>query len=92
MNKIIEQLATHRHARIAYILATIFSVSLFTIGFFVPPMGKIDGSVLIAGGSVMLFTLAYIALAFHSNVQMEVDIDDRKFTLSSTNPKPHEES
>jgi len=81
MAKIISALVRHRAARIAYWVALIFSIVLFTAGFIIPPMGEIHGSTLIAGGSVMIFTLIYIGL----------DIDDRNITISTHNPKTTDE-
>lgn len=44
-----------------FIVAFIVSLSLFIAGFFVPPMGEIDGSVLKAAGILLGFaTLAMI--------------------------------
>lgn len=47
--------------RIIFVVAFLVSLSLFIAGFFVPPMGEIDGSVLKAGGILLGFaTVAMI--------------------------------
>ena len=47
-------------SRFAYVICFFVSVGLIVGGFFVPPMGVIDGSVLTAVGELLLFpTLLY---------------------------------
>lgn len=47
-------------SRITFVLCFFVSVGLIVGGFFVPPMGVIDGSVLTAVGELLLFpTLLY---------------------------------
>lgn len=42
--------------RWCFVIAFAVSIGLFVGGFFVPPMGQIDGSVLKAGGILLLST------------------------------------
>ena len=91
MGKVLKQISTNRLAKAAYTVASVFAIAIFTIGFFVPPMGKIDGSVLIAGGSVMIFTLAVIAIYYNANIKLEFDLDDRKATISTQKDHRNEE-
>jgi len=50
----------HLLSRITFIICFFVSVGLIVGGFFVPPMGVIDGSVLTAVGELLLFpTLLY---------------------------------
>lgn len=83
MDKIIDQLKTSKAARTAYWVTLIFAITIFIIGIFCPPKGVIHGSVLVAAGSVMLFTLGYIALCYKSSVKLDVDIDDKKVSIST---------
>ena len=47
--------------RVIFVAAFVVSLGLFIAGFFVPPMGEIDGSVLKAGGILLGFaTVAMI--------------------------------
>lgn len=50
--------------RTVFIVCLATAVFLFVAGFFVPPMGEIDGSVLTAVGEILIFpTIAYGARA-----------------------------
>lgn len=51
--------APKKHKTIPFWICLIFSIGLVVGGFFVPPMGQIDGSVLTAVG--MLFAFAVLA-------------------------------
>lgn len=42
-------------SNVIFVLTTIVAIGLFIGGFFVPPMGVIDGSVLKAGGILLGF-------------------------------------
>lgn len=92
MGKTKHTINTNRHAKIAFLVALAISAILFIVGFFLPPMGKIDGSVLIAGGSIMLFTLLYIALVYNAGVSLGVDLDDKTVTLSTQKKDDEDES
>lgn len=69
-----------------FVACLILTIALFMGGFFCPPMGVIDGSVLTAGGILMGFAALGIAgqnlangkeVAFHHG-QTEVTIGDDK--------------
>lgn len=46
------------------LLVTVLGVSLFIAGFIVPPLGIIDGSVLIAGGEAFTFVGALVGVDY----------------------------
>lgn len=48
-------------AKIAVIVLTAVSIALIVGGFFVPPMGVIDGSVLTACGILFAFAALFVA-------------------------------
>lgn len=58
-----------------FMVCLIISISLFVGGFFVPPLGVIDGSVLTAGG--ILFGFAALAVA-GQNLANGKDVTFRK--------------
>lgn len=64
----------------------VISVILIVAGFCVPPMGVIDGSVLIAVGELMLFVNipVFFAHASGNKVEASLDLDDKEIKLSTT--------
>ena len=64
----------------------VISVILIVAGFCVPPMGVIDGSVLIAVGELMLFVNipVFFAHASGNKVEASLDFDDKEIKLSTT--------
>lgn len=48
-------------AQVVFILLTVASVGLLVGGFFAPPMGKIDGSVLQGAGILLGFSALWVA-------------------------------
>lgn len=54
--------------RVATAILTAFSVGLLVGGFFSPPMGVIDGSVLMAAGILFAFSALWVA-AYAINVK-----------------------
>lgn len=46
------------------LLVTVLGVGLFIAGFIVPPLGIIDGSVLIAGGEAFTFVGALVGVDY----------------------------
>ena len=62
-----------RADKIVFFVCLIISIGLFIGGFFVPPMGVIDGSILTAGGEL----LGFAALA----VGAQAIADGRKATI-----------
>lgn len=55
-------------AQIVFVVLTAISVSLLIGGFFTPPMGKIDGSVLQAVG--LLFGFSALWVAAHTIIEV----------------------
>ena len=74
--------------RIAFWRTGAISASLIVAGFFVPPMGEIDGSVLTAVGELLVFPVIYTAynaimsgkeISFnHGSTSISVGDDDTK--------------
>ncbi len=76
--------------RTVFIVCLATAVFLIVAGFFVPPMGEIDGSVLTAVGEILIFpTIAYGARAIELgydfrlkrgeyNVEITNDDNDKK--------------
>jgi len=62
------------------------SIALIVAGFCVPPMGIVDGSVLIAVGELMLFVNipVFFAHASGNKVEASLDLDDKQINISST--------
>lgn len=87
MVKIVETLMRHKAARVAYWVALVFVMAIFTMGFFMPPMAEISGSVLIAGGSVMIFTLAYIGFTYNASVKIGLDLDDKEISFTTNHER-----
>ena len=75
-----EQADEHRTyllSRITFAVCFFVSVGLIVGGFFVPPMGIIDGSVLTAVGELMLFpTLLYAFRAFELGTKIKFQKGD----------------
>ena len=64
-------------SRVTFIICFFVSVGLIVGGFFVPPMGIIDGSVLTAVGELMLFpTLLYAFRAFELGTKIKFQKGD----------------
>ena len=64
-------------SRMTFIICFFVSVGLIVGGFFVPPMGIIDGSVLTAVGELMLFpTLLYAFSAFELGTKIKFQKGD----------------
>ena len=62
--------------RTVFIVCLLASVFLIVAGFFVPPTGEIDGSVLTAVGELLVFpTIAYGARAIDN---VEITNDDNE--------------
>lgn len=76
-----------RHSKIAAIILTAISVALIVGGFFVPPMGVIDGSVLTAVGLMLAFGALFAVLdamamgvdakLSHNDTTIEINNDKR---------------
>lgn len=62
-----------------------FSIIIFIAGFVCPPIGHIDGTVLIAAGALMIYHLAYTAIKGNKPVTLKLDADDHSLSLSTHN-------
>lgn len=72
-NKILSWFKSMQFAKLMCAVLTFSSIGLFVWGFFVPPLGKIDGSVLKAGGIL----LAFAALWVIAHIVIELDKSGR---------------
>lgn len=69
-------------------LGEMFVVGLFTCialiiaGFILPPMGVVDGSVLVAVGEIGLIIL--IPILVSSKKEFEMDLDDRNIKIKNS--------
>ena len=61
-------------------VSVIISIILFIAGFLVPPMGVIDGTVLIAVGEIGI--IINIPVFFSSEKDVKVDLDDKFISIS----------
>lgn len=60
-------------SRVTFVVCFFISVGLIVGGFFVPPMGVIDGSILTAVGELLLFpTLLYAFRAIELGMKVRV--------------------
>lgn len=76
---------------VLFAITTLFAIVLFVGGFFVPPMGVIDGSVLKAGGILLGFgSVAQVPeLARHGT---DVTIQHGQTSLSVNNPDKEDDN
>lgn len=67
--------------------SVIISILLLIAGFFVPPMGVIDGTVLIAVGEigVIINIPVFFSFAHDKKIGIKADLDDKNITFT-TNP------
>ena len=65
--------------------SVIVSIAMLIAGFLVPPMGIIDGTVLVAVGEVGLIVNipVFFAFAHDKNLSVHADLDDKSVTVSS---------
>lgn len=68
-NKILTWIKSMQFAKLMCALLTASAIGLFVWGFFVPPLGIIDGSILKAGGIL----LAFAALWVIAHIVIELD-------------------
>ena len=84
-------------SRFTFVICFFVSVGLIIGGFFVPPMGIIDGSVLTATGELLLFpTLLYAFRALELGYKVkfqkgETSIEFNKATLAKHEIEPSNE-
>jgi len=65
--------------------SVIVSIAMLIAGFMVPPMGIIDGTVLVAVGElgVIINIPVFFSFAHNKNVSLHADLDDKTVTVSS---------
>lgn len=69
--------------KITFVVCFVVSLSLIVGGFFVPPMGVIDGSVLTAVGELLLFpTLLYGYRAVELGMSLKMQHGDTSIEIS----------
>lgn len=67
--KILNWIKSMQFAKLMCALLTACAIGLFVWGFFVPPLGIIDGSVLKAGGVLLAFTALWVIA--HVMIELE---------------------
>ena len=73
-------------SRVTFIICFFASVGLIVGGFFVPPMGVIDGSVLTAVGELLLFpTLLYGYRAIEMGLRVKFQRGETSIEVDKTN-------
>ena len=73
-------------SRVTFIVCFFVSVGLIVGGFFVPPMGVIDGSVLTAVGELLLFpTLLYGYRAIEMGLRVKFQRGETSIEVDKTN-------
>ena len=69
-------------SRLTFVVCFFVSVGLIVGGFFVPPMGIIDGSILTAVGELLLFpTLLYLYRAIELGIKVKFQKGDTSVEL-----------
>lgn len=68
---------------VAYWFVLVFSIIVMVAGFLVPPMGVIDGSVLIGVGMIMLFTCLCMIIISGVSAKLSYDADDKKIEFET---------
>lgn len=73
-------------SRVTFIICFFVSVGLIVGGFFVPPMGVVDGSVLTAVGELLLFpTLLYGYRAIEMGLRVKFQRGETSIEVDKTN-------
>lgn len=74
-----------------FIIFSVFTMGLFLGGFFCPPMGAIDGSVLTAGGILFAFlALREFSVAFRMGLDARIRHGDTEIAVGSLEgDRPH---
>lgn len=76
---------------ILFTITLFTAIALFVGGFFVPPMGAIDGSILKAAGELLGFAaLAQIPIIVHKGADVTIQHGNTSVTVS--NPDGEEET
>lgn len=75
-------LSLHTHYIIAFWITLFVALCLLIGGFFTPPMGQIDGSVLTASGILFLWpTLAFGTKALEESKKVHIHHKDTDITI-----------
>lgn len=70
--------------RIVFFISFFLSLGLFVAGFFVPPLGNIDGSVLTAAGILLAFAVVGILPEIiHGNKNITISHGDTQVSISN---------
>ena len=78
-------------SRLTFVICFFVSVGLIVGGFFVPPMGIIDGSVLTATGELLLFpTLLYAFRALELGYKVKFQKGETTIELHKQENETHE--
>ena len=100
MNKLVRKIKSEKTdeprtfllSRITFAICFFVSVGLIIGGFFVPPMGIIDGSVLTAVGELLLFpTLLYGFRAVELGMSMRFQHGDTSVSINNEKGGHHHE-
>lgn len=77
------------HYFVAFFLSLVISIGLIIGGFFMPPQGEIDGSVLKAVGELFLYpALAFGAKALDDNKKIQMQHGNTTITVGDHMPPP----
>ena len=81
---------TYWMSRMTFLVCFFVSVGLIIGGFFVPPMGVIDGSVLTAIGELLLFpTLLYAFRALELGMKVKFQKGETRIEISKRKEVEH---
>lgn len=73
---------------VIFAITTLAAIALFVGGFFVPPMGVIDGSVLKAGGILLGFaSVAQVPELARRGTDVKIQHGQTSFTVNSPDGK-----
>lgn len=80
-----------KHYKVAFWITLILAISLIVVGFFMPPAGEIDGSVLTAVGEIFLWpALAFGAKALAEGKTAEIRKGDTAIVIGTEDNKETE--
>lgn len=83
-NKKQQEITKSRMCRLVFCVCLAVSVGLIIGGFFTPPTGEIDGSVLTAVGELLLFpTIAYGARAIELGYDFKIHKNDTNIEITN---------
>lgn len=89
MKAIIEWLKSIQFAKAMCAVLTFCAIGLFVSGFFVPPLGIIDGSVLKAGGVMLgfaaLWVIAHVAIEIDKSSKAKLSKDGIEIEIKEDN-------